>query len=135
MARLTHSIGGVGFTGLSSTDLRQSLGCFANNEEHQVHAFHPPGANGNVTVWAGRMGQQITATNKYVGSASAVLSAYKADREAWAPGPVTVVDSEGTSFLRCRLLNMRVTKPCQPVAAGGSATCFMETVCTFTRDS
>jgi hypothetical protein len=133
MARLTHSIGGVSFGAINSTDLRQSLGCFADNEEYQVHAFHPPGANGNVTIWAGRQGQQVRATQKYVGSAAAVLSAYKADREAWAPAPVSITDSGGTEFLRCRMVRMSVTKPCTPVGPGG--VCFMETQAVFTRDS
>jgi hypothetical protein len=132
MARLTHSINSQSFDIVNSTNLRQSHGCFAANEDYQVHAFHPPGATGNVTIWAGRQGQQIQAFNRYVGSASAVLSAYRADREAWATGPVTVIDSDGTSFTRCRVLNMKVTKPCQPC---GNGICNMETEVTFTRDS
>ena len=130
--RLTHSINSTTFSELSSSALRQSLGCFADKEDYQVSIFHPPGTAGNVTVWAGRQGQSINSTQRYVGTAAAVLSAYKTDREAWASGPVTILDSEGTSFLRCRLIKMSVTKPCQPC---GANICKMEVDSTFNRDS
>jgi len=134
MGRLTHGIGSQSFTVINSTDLRQSLGCFAANEEYQVEAFHPPGTNGNTTIWAGRRGQQIVATQRYVGSVSDVLEAYKADREEFSSNPVDILDSNGTPFIRCRMVRMGVTKPCQPIGSD-TPKCVMETQAVFTRDS
>lgn len=134
MGRLTHDIGNQSFTEIDSTSLRQSLGCFAANEEWQIEVFHPPGVNGNTTIWAGRRGQQIVATQRYVGSVSDVLNAYKADREEFSSGPVTIFDSDGTQFERCRMVRMGVTKPCQPIGSD-TPKCVMETQALFTRDS
>jgi hypothetical protein len=132
--RLSHAIGAQTFTYISSVDLRQSLGCFASNEEYQVEAFHPPGAQGNVTIWAGRRGQQIVANQRYVGSAAEVLAAYAADNVEFSSAPVAIYDSNGTEFLRCRILRMNITKPCLPVASD-TPKCVMETEAIFTRDS
>ena len=135
MPRITHTIGGIDFGGIDSSSLRQSLGCFLANEEVDVKAFHPPGTNGNVTIWAGRYGQKIVGRQRYVGELGEVMTAYKDDREAWAQGPVEIIDSDNDTIARCRLVGMDVTKPPQPVASDGEPLCVMETQATFTRDS
>jgi hypothetical protein len=71
---------------------------------------------------------------RYFGSASQVLTMYKTDREAWEQQSVTIVDSEGTTFLRCTLNPGGFRIIGKPRSIGLNK-CFIDCEATFTRDS
>ena len=131
---LSFTIGAQTFASLVVGTARCAVWEKISAPHYQVFRFHPPGTNGNYIVRGGRDGMQMHFRIRYQGTYSAIHTNYRTDREAWANDGITIVDSNGVSWLECNLVSM---SPVGPVRGTGRASGdgYMDVDVTFTWDN
>lgn len=129
---LTFTIGSQNYARMSSAVGRKAKSIRVDAAQHKIHRFHPPGANGNLLIFDGRIGGRITATVRYVETLGNALSAFRADRAAFVGAPVDIVDDDGQTYARCTLVEF--SRISDPQAMGSASKVFFDAVATFTWD-
>lgn len=84
--------------------------------------YHPPGVNGNIVIRNGRTAKRFVATAIYVGDLPTILTAYEADAELFAYGPMTIKDDNGMYWKRCYLEGMNRERPQGTILPGWTNT-------------
>ncbi len=121
---VSFTVGGVSFGQLDGSTGRKALYMDVGAEQHQIIQFHPPGTNGNLLIFNGRIAMPITFMARYVGAVSSILDDFKSDKDAWTGVPVSITDDAGDQYDRCILVSaQRVGRGLKGLRGDGRA-CF-----------
>lgn len=109
-AVIAYTIGGVAFADpMAYTTGRYALrpGCIGVAVMRHA-SFHAAGTTGSILVDSGQAGGTIRATARYVNSAGSLMAAVAANAATWKAARVTIVDSQGKTWTRCRYVTHQV---------------------------
>lgn len=131
---VSYSIGGVAFGPMSTSNGRKALDMDVN-EIYSKKKWHSEGTDGEFVVRGGRIGGLITATAKYIGSATECYAMYNADRNAWKNTAAEIVDIAGDTYERCDYVTNKILERAKGFSYNSEAKAFMMVEFTFTIDS
>ena len=128
------TIGGVTFGEPSNAAGNYLENMDVQDGQTRIVRFNPFGANGNVKILGGHVGQSIMVEVLYVGSSySNCVQRYRSHREAWEDGDdVQITTDSGKTYKRCTLESARRQKP--RASGRGDGRVFMDAVFFFNVD-
>ena len=132
---LTFTIGGVAFSDLLFSNSRNALSDSVGEAVYDWGQFHPAGVDGIYTVNKGRVGRTLIFRVRYIGSQSTIRTNIASDREAWTGTHVTIIDSYGTTYTRCRLIQGGFIQLAEMMPLGRESKVWQDFEIRFTVDS
>ena len=130
----TFTIGGVAFSGLDDSTLRQAISIKQDSRNFTIRRFHPPGTSGNIIIRdRGPSGGNIEVSMRYVGTPSQTETAFDADKAAWRNTAVTIIDDNGESLPTCNLMPGMMRRTTDPKGIGDGKV-FFDASATFMND-
>lgn len=131
---IAYSIGGVAYADpMAYVAGRYALrpGCIGTPTMRHA-SFHPAGTTGSILVDGGQAGGNLRAMARYVNTSGSLMSALAANVATWKGTRVTIVDSCGKTWSRCRYVTHQVIQG--PLGIGQSNLILLDVVFEFVSD-